>query len=33
MTCYYTSRNGQRFFALGELVDEYPHESLMIELE
>lgn len=33
MTCYYTSRNGQRFFALGELVDKYPHESLMIELE
>lgn len=33
MTCYYTSKNGQRFFALGELVDEYPHDSLMIELQ
>jgi len=26
MTCYYTSKNGKRFFALGELVDEYPFE-------
>lgn len=33
MTCYFTSKNGQRFFALGELVDEYPHDSLMIESE
>ena len=27
MTCYYTSANGKRFFALGELVDEYPYDS------
>lgn len=27
MTCYYTSKNGKRFFALGELVDEYPYEQ------
>lgn len=27
MTCYYTSQNGKRFFALGELVDEYPYEE------
>lgn len=26
MTCYYTSANGLRFFALGELVDDYPFE-------
>lgn len=26
MTCYYTSRNGKRFFALGELADQYPYE-------
>lgn len=26
MTCYYTSKNGKRFFALGELVDQYPYE-------
>lgn len=25
MTCYYTSKNGKRFFALGELVDEYDY--------
>ncbi|MCF6465489.1 class A sortase [Clostridium sp. Cult2] len=24
MTCYYSSKTGKRFFALGELVDEYP---------
>lgn len=28
MTCYYTSKNGKRFFALGELIDEYPYEEL-----
>ncbi len=28
MTCYYTSKNGKRFFALGELVNEYPYEEL-----
>lgn len=27
MTCYYTSANGKRFFALGQLVDEYPYDS------
>lgn len=27
MTCYYTSKNGKRFFALGELVDQYPVEE------
>ncbi len=26
MTCYYTSKNGLRYFALGELTDEYPYE-------
>lgn len=30
MTCYYTSKNGKRFFALGELIDEYPYESGLI---
>lgn len=24
MTCYFSSKSGKRFFALGELVDEYP---------
>ena len=24
MTCYHSSRTGKRFFALGELVDQYP---------
>lgn len=28
MTCYYTSKNGKRFFALGELIDQYPYEEL-----
>lgn len=28
MTCYHTSRSGKRFFALGELVDEYPYEDM-----
>lgn len=27
MTCYYTSKNGTRFFALGELAKRYPAES------
>lgn len=27
MTCYYTSKNGRRFFALGELTNEYPYET------
>jgi sortase A len=27
MTCYYSSKTGKRFFALGELVDEYPVED------
>lgn len=26
MTCYHSSKTGKRFFALGELVDEYPAE-------
>ena len=26
MTCYFSSKTGKRFFALGELVDEYPME-------
>ena len=30
MTCYYTSKNGKRFFALGELIDEYPYETGLI---
>ncbi len=30
MTCYYTSKNGKRFFALGELVDEYPYDTNII---
>lgn len=27
MTCYYSSKTGKRFFALGELVEEYPVEE------
>ena len=27
MTCYYSSKTGKRFFALGELVDQYPMEE------
>lgn len=27
MTCYYTSKNGKRFFALGELINQYPAEK------
>lgn len=30
MTCYYTSKNGQRFFALGELIDHYPYEASLM---
>ena len=30
MTCYYTSKNGKRFFALGELVNEYPYDEGII---
>ena len=33
MTCYYTSKNGQRFFALGELIDAYPYDSTAIKSE
>lgn len=29
MTCYFTSKNGKRFFALGELIDEYPYDSMI----
>ncbi|WP_113920642.1 class A sortase [Alkalibaculum bacchi] len=25
MTCYYSSKTGKRFFAIGELVDQYPY--------
>ena len=27
MTCYYTSKNGTRFFALGEFTKRYPADS------
>ena len=27
MTCFHSSKTGKRFFALGELVDEYPYED------
>lgn len=27
MTCYHSSKTGKRFFALGELIDEYPVEN------
>lgn len=30
MTCYFTSKNGKRFFALGELIDAYPYDSAAI---
>lgn len=30
MTCYYSSKTGKRFFALGELIDEYPAEDRYI---
>lgn len=28
MTCYHSSKSGKRFFALGELVDEYSYEDM-----
>ncbi|MCR3955373.1 MAG: sortase [Gudongella sp.] len=31
MTCYYTSKNGKRFFALGELVDSYPYRQKTVD--
>lgn len=31
MTCYYTSKNGKRFFALGELVDTYPYRQKTVD--
>lgn len=27
MTCYYSSKTGKRFFALGDLIDKYPIEK------
>lgn len=30
MTCYYTSKNGKRFFALGELIAEYPYDDKLM---
>ncbi len=33
MTCYFTSSNGKRFFVLGELIDSYPYEQIIIESE
>lgn len=30
MTCYYSSKTEKRFFALGELIDEYPAEDKYI---
>lgn len=30
MTCYFTSKNGKRFFALGELVAQYPYDQNLI---
>ncbi len=30
MTCYFTSKNGKRFFALGELVAQYPYDESLI---
>lgn len=27
MTCYYSSKTGKRFFALGELIDEYSYDE------
>lgn len=31
MTCYHSSRTGKRFFALGELVKEYPYNKTFTE--
>ncbi len=33
MTCYYSSKTGKRFFALGELTDKYPMEDNDIKLK
>ena len=33
MTCYYSSKTGKRFFALGELTDEYAMEDNDIKLK
>lgn len=33
MTCYYTSKNAKRFFALGELTNEYPYKELREDKE
>lgn len=33
MTCYFTSKNGKRFFALGELIDSYPYDSNSIMIK
>lgn len=33
MTCYFTSKNGKRFFALGKLVDSYAYDSVTIQSE
>lgn len=30
MSCYYTSKNGKRFFALGELVDKYEYDEVVL---
>lgn len=30
MTCYYSSKTGKRFFALGELINEYPAQDKYI---
>lgn len=30
MTCYISSKTGKRFFALGELVDEYPYDEYVV---
>lgn len=31
MTCYYSSKTGKRFFAVGELVKEYPYNENLTE--
>lgn len=33
MTCYYSSKTGKRFFALGQLIDKYPMEENNIKLK
>jgi sortase A len=32
MTCYYSSKTGKRFFALGELVKEYSYDSTFAQI-